>query len=145
MEAMELFEDMHRRCDDLLMSLDSLVQREAWNEAEITYGRLRTSMRAHFEAEEDELFPAFERKALINSTSTAIMRREHQRMNNMMDHMGGCVATRDVISYLAESVRLRSLLTQHGRKEEFLMEAVFGMEPERSPSASDRNVARNIA
>ncbi|GAA5167910.1 hemerythrin domain-containing protein [Viridibacterium curvum] len=137
MEAQELLEDMHRRCDDLLMSLDSFVQREAWPEAETTYGRLRTSMRAHFEAEEEELFPAFERQAYVNATSTAIMRREHQRMNAMMDHMGGAIAVCDVVSYLNESVRLRSLLTQHARKEDFLMDAVFGV----ATQASDRHLA----
>ncbi len=122
----ELFEDMHRRCDELLMTLDKLVQREDWTQAEEAYGRFRTSMRAHFEAEEDELFPAFERLSFANSTSVAIMRREHHQMNGMMDYMGGALAVCDVSSYLGESLRLRTMLAQHGRKEDYLMESVFG-------------------
>lgn len=126
MNPADFFEDMHRRCESLLDELDCQAQREEWDAVELAYSRFRMSMRAHFEAEEEELFPQFDRSPHADQVSTALMREEHHRMNTMMDYMGTSIAIRDVSAYLGESLRLRTLQLRHGRREAIMLEAVFG-------------------
>lgn len=116
----------HYRNNALLDQLDLQVQRGDWLQAEASHVSFRQSTREHFEAEEETLFPAFERSDLANLGSTALMRAEHRRMSIMLDCMGGALAVRDVPAYLEQSLQLRTLLMQHARKEDFLLEVLLG-------------------
>ena len=130
MHAAEFSEDPadfgHYQCNALLDQLDVQVQREEWLLALASHASFRQSTREHFEAEEETLFPAFERSDMGSLGSTELMRAEHRRMSIMMECMSGALAVRDVRAYLELSLQLRTLLVQHARKEDFLLEVLLG-------------------
>ena len=127
MLMLDLFEDMHRQSDALLIVLDRQVQCEHWEAAGVTSARFRQCMRAHFEAEEEDLFPSFEQMPGVSYASVALMRDEHDYMNSLIDMMIGAMAARDVHGYLEQSLLLRTLLNEHGRKEDFLLQRLAAL------------------
>lgn len=114
----------HDECGYLLDQLDQQVQREEWVLAEASLERFCRASREHFDAEEQTLFPAFERTHLADIGSTSLMRVEHRQMLGLMECMSGTLAVHEVPAYLELSLQLRRLLLQHARKEEFLIEVV---------------------
>ena len=50
----------HRHCDDLFVAAEESAQRGDWAAAAPAFARFYDQMKAHFEAEEGLLFPAFE-------------------------------------------------------------------------------------
>lgn len=51
----------HRRCDECLATLEGSVQGGRWAEAQGAGDLFARALRAHLQAEEQVLFPAFER------------------------------------------------------------------------------------
>src|SRR6185312_13116950 len=85
------------------------------------YQFFRHTMDAHFAAEEERLFPAFEQVTGTSAGPTAVMRAEHESMRALMNYMGGAVIARDFIGYGEEALLLHELLTQHSVKEEHIL------------------------
>lgn len=121
MGIVDLFSTDHRHCDALFGELDAAIDAGDLSAAAVSCDAFQKAMSRHFAAEEDELFPAFERATGVTSGTTLLMRQEHERMSAMMNHMAGAIAAGDVDAYHDEAEKLHALLEVHSVKEEHLV------------------------
>lgn len=139
MELQELFVEDHRHCEALLDTLRGHVRSghivDAWRGCV----SLRLTLENHLEAEEEELFPCFERVTGITHGTTDLMLAEHAHMRELMNQMAGALGAGDCDAALERIAKLETLLTQHSRKEEYLVYAVCA-----SPDADLRELERAL-
>lgn len=107
--------DDHRLCD------------EAWAEVEAApparraeaFQRFDARLRRHLDAEDQHLFPCFERAAgMFGVGPTAVMRQEHQGMRGLLDQMAVALAAGQAEELLDLGDTLLMLIQQHNSKEE---------------------------
>ncbi len=125
----------HRHCDDLFVAAEQAVQRGDWTVAVPAFEHLRAQMLAHFAAEEDLLFPAFEAAAGNSSGPTRVMRLEHEQMRPLLEQLEAACAAHDDEGYAGAAETLLILMQQHNMKEENILypmcDQVLGPEAER--------------
>ena len=56
----EILPEHHRHCDNLFVAAEESANRGDWAAAGPAFAHFRDQMKAHFDAEERVLFPAFE-------------------------------------------------------------------------------------
>ncbi len=117
----QILPDHHRHCDDLFVAAEEAVQRHDWAVAAQSFARFHAQMRAHFKAEEELLFPAFEAATGMNAGPTQMMRYEHEQMRSLLSQLAGACATRDDESYAGAAETLLMLMQQHNMKEENIL------------------------
>ncbi len=110
----------HRHCDELFATAEDAVQRGDWANAKAAFERFRAQMKAHFDAEEDILFPAFE-AAAGGAGPTGMMRYEHEQMGGLLSQMAEACAARDADAYAGAGETLLMLMQQHNMKEENIL------------------------
>lgn len=137
MELQQLFVEDHRHCEALLDALRDHVRRghivDAWRGCV----SLRLTLENHLEAEEEELFPCFERVTGITHGTTDLMLAEHGRMRELMNQMAGALGAGDCEAAMDRIASLEALLAQHSRKEEYLVYTVCAS-PEADLGALER-------
>ena len=111
----------HKHCDDLFVAAEESVQRGDWVAAAPAFARLHDQMRAHFKAEEDLLFPAFEAATGMSEGPTQMMRYEHEQMRGLLAQLAASCAARDADDYGGVAETLLTLLQQHNMKEENIL------------------------
>ena len=125
----------HRHCDDLFVAAEEAVGRGDWAAAASAFERFHAQMLAHFAAEEDLLFPAFETAAGSSSGPTRVMRLEHEQMRPLLAQLGAACAARDGEDYAGVAETLLILMQQHNMKEENILypmcDQALGPEAER--------------
>ena len=108
----------HRRCDDLFAAVEqSLSQPDPALPAQLFADFCQATL-AHFQAEEETLFPAFEQATGIRMGPTQMMRLEHVQMRSLMDEARQALAAGDQDDYLGAAETLLILMQQHNLKEE---------------------------
>jgi len=117
----QILPDHHRRCDDLFVAAEEDVQRHNWAAAEKSFARFHAQMQAHFKAEEDLLFPAFEAATGMNAGPTQMMRYEHEQMRSLLSQLTEACAARDDEAYAGAAETLLTLMQQHNMKEENIL------------------------
>ena len=117
----QILPDHHRHCDDLFVAAEEAVQRQDWAAAATAFERLQAQMLAHFSAEEDLLFPAFEAAAGSASGPTRVMRMEHDQMRPLLEQLGAACAAHDGDAYAGAAETLLILMQQHNMKEENIL------------------------
>ena len=125
----------HRHCDDLFAAAEESAQRGDWAAAAPAFARFNDQMKAHFEAEEGLLFPAFEAATGMSAGPTQMMRHEHEQMRSLLSQLDAACAARDGEGYAGIAETLLMLMQQHNMKEENILypmcDQALGAEAER--------------
>jgi hemerythrin-like domain-containing protein len=117
----QVLPDHHRHCDDLFVAAENAVQRRDWALAEREFAHFRAQMDAHFVAEEETLFPAFEDATGSRGGPTEMMRYEHDQMRDLLGQLDAACKARDGKTYAGVSETLLTLMQQHNMKEEHIL------------------------
>jgi hemerythrin-like domain-containing protein len=125
----------HRHCDDLFVAAEVSAQRGDWSAAAPAFERFNDQMKAHFDAEEGLLFPAFEAATGMSAGPTQMMRHEHEQMRSLLSQLEAACAAHDGESYAGVAETLLMLMQQHNMKEENILypmcDQALGAEAER--------------
>lgn len=131
----QILPDHHRHCDDLFVAAEESAQRGDWAVAAPGFERFNAQMQAHFEAEEEMLFPAFEAATGMSAGPTQMMRHEHEQMRALLAQLAAACEARDSESYAGVAETLLMLMQQHNMKEESILypmcDQALGTEAER--------------
>ena len=132
--ATNMLPNHHRLCDNLFVSAEETTQSGDWAAAMPAFEHFRDQMRAHFEAEEGLLFPAFEAATGSNQGPTEMMRHEHEQMRSLLSQLEAACEAHDGAAYAGVAETLLMLMQQHNMKEENILypmcDQVLGAEGE---------------
>ena len=117
----EILPEHHKHCDDLFAVAENLVQKGDWAAAAKAFARFHAQMQAHFHAEEDLLFPAFESATGMSEGPTQMMRHEHQQMRSLLGQLKDACDAHDAEAYAGAAETLLMLMQQHNMKEENIL------------------------
>lgn len=144
----QILPDHHRHCDDLFVAAEEAVQRGDWSAAGVAFARYYGQMKAHFEAEEGLLFPAFEAVAGA-SGPTRVMRYEHDQMRTLLAQLVDACEAQDGEAYAGVAETLLILMQQHNMKEENILypmcDQALGAEAERIGAKMDAMLEKGRA
>jgi hemerythrin-like domain-containing protein len=145
----QILPDHHRHCDDLFVAAEEAVQRGDWAAAAPAFARFNGQMQAHFAAEEDLLFPAFEAATGMSAGPTQMMRHEHEQMRALLGQLEAACAARDGEGYAGAAETLLMLMQQHNMKEENILypmcDQALGAEAERVGTNMDAMLEKGHA
>jgi len=111
----------HRACDVRLGQLRKAAVAGDWNAAQEAFASLQHDVLAHFAAEEEVLFPAFEAATGMSSGPTQVMRGEHEEARFLIEDLEAAVADKDADGVRGQGEALLILLQQHNMKEENIL------------------------
>lgn len=111
----------HRHCDECLGLLRSQAIAGHWAAAAEAFARADHDIRAHFAAEEEVLFPAFEASSGMTCGPTAVMRMEHDEARELLLDLNEAIAAQDADGVRGYGEALLILLQQHNMKEENIL------------------------
>lgn len=106
----------HRHCDDLFADAEQALDRPA--AAQAAFERFQQAMLAHFAAEEEKIFPAFEAATGMRMGPTQVMRMEHEQMRELMNFAVDALKGAKTDDYLGIAETLLIMMQQHNMKEE---------------------------
>jgi len=139
----------HKHCDDLFVAAEEAAQRGDWAAAAPSFERFYAQMNAHFEAEEELLFPAFEAATGMSAGPTKMMRYEHEQMRSLLSQLAAACAARDGEGYAGAAETLLMLMQQHNMKEENILypmcDQALGAEAERLAAKIDAMLEKGHA
>ena len=113
--------DDHRACDHAFARAETLAARGEWENAAQALAEFAAALEAHFEAEEEQLFPRFEAVTGMTGGPTQVMRGEHADMRAVLAAMQDAMARRDAEDFAGEAETLIVMLQQHNMKEEGIL------------------------
>lgn len=113
--------DDHRRCDDRLAAAEQALAANKPAEAVQALGDFRAAMLAHFAAEEETLFPAFELATGISGGPTQVMRMEHSQIRMLLDDAVDALQAGNSDDYQGIAETLVIMMQQHNMKEENIL------------------------
>lgn len=113
--------DDHRHCDDIFADVEQAVARKDQKAAQDAFDKFRMAMLAHFQGEEETLFPSFEAFAGSASGPTRVMRMEHQQLRALLEEASETLGTGDIDAYLGLADTLVIMMQQHNMKEENIL------------------------
>ena len=117
----EFLTEDHRYCDDLLAAAESAAGDGKPLVAQAAFARFVAAMLEHFEAEEKQLFPAFEARTGMSMGPTQVMRGEHAQMRDLMKAAVDALDGGDSEEYLGQVETLLIMMQQHNMKEENIL------------------------
>lgn len=137
----------HRHCDECLGLLRSQAIAGHWAAAAEAFARADHDIRAHFAAEEEVLFPAFEASSGMTCGPTAVMRMEHEEARELLLDLSEAIAAQDAEGVRGYGEALLILLQQHNMKEENILYpmAKQGLGPQASEVATQIMQRREAA
>lgn len=111
----------HRACDALLGKLRQSAGHGDWGAAGNAFASLQHDVLAHFAAEEEVLFPAFEAVTGMSNGPTQVMRSEHEEARYLLEDLDDAVQAHDGDAVRGHGEALLILLQQHNMKEENIL------------------------
>jgi hemerythrin-like domain-containing protein len=117
----QILPEHHRHCDDLFVAAEESAERGDWAVAAPAFEHFREQMKAHFDAEESVLFPAFEATTGTPAGPTEMMRYEHEQMRTLLAQLAAACDAHDSESYAGVAETLLMLMQQHNMKEENIL------------------------
>lgn len=108
----------HRHCDDLFAKVESAMNQNDSSTAESAFAQFQKEMNAHFDLEEQKLFPAFEAHTGMQSGPTQVMRMEHSQIRALLKEMEGAIFHGEQESFFSLAETLLIMTQQHNMKEE---------------------------
>ncbi|MGE5469248.1 MAG: hemerythrin domain-containing protein [Bacteroidota bacterium] len=113
--------DDHRHCDDLFATAEEAMADHKIELAGNAFALFRKAMLAHFDSEENTLFPAFEAKTGMSMGPTQVMRMEHVQMRSLLEDAERALQAGDADEYLGLAETLLIMMQQHNMKEENML------------------------
>lgn len=139
----------HRHCDDLFVAAEESADRGDWAVAAPAFEHFREQMKAHFDAEESVLFPAFEAATGTSAGPTEMMRYEHEQMRDLLAQLAAACDAHDGEAYAGVAETLLMLMQQHNMKEENILypmcDQALGAEAERLGAKLDAMLEKGHA
>lgn len=117
----ELMTHDHRACDHDFARAETCADRGQWEDASQALDAFSRALNAHFDAEEQTLFPAFEAATGMTQGPTAVMRGEHRDMREILGRLQEAIGARDADEFSGEAETLMIMLQQHNMKEENIL------------------------
>ena len=117
----ELMTHDHRSCDHDFARAETLAHKKDWNAAALALEAFTTGLEAHFQAEEQELFPRFEAATGMTQGPTQVMRDEHADMRATLAQLHAALDSRDLDEFAGEAETLLIMMQQHNMKEENIL------------------------
>jgi hemerythrin-like domain-containing protein len=111
----------HKHCDELFAVAEEAAQSGNWALCGEECGRFVRDMLAHFDAEENLLFPAFEAATGMSGGPTQIMRMEHGQMRELLGQLEAAQRAKDAETFAGVAETLLILMQQHNMKEENIL------------------------
>ena len=121
MSLSSLMTDDHPSCDHIFARVETLAAKADWPAAAAAMAEFSGALHAHFAAEEDHLFPAFEAATGMSGGPTTVMRAEHDEMRTFLDSMQAAIDVRDADEFAGEAETLMIMIQQHNMKEENIL------------------------
>lgn len=117
----DLMTEDHRHCDDLLAAVEQAVGGRDVDAARRAFDSFRAAMLAHFQGEEEILFPAFEAATGMTQGPTHVMRMEHEQIRQLLEEGLASLDESNVDAYLGVTDTLVVMMQQHNMKEENIL------------------------
>ena len=117
----ELMTHDHRSCDPDFARAETLANKQDWDGAALALDAFATGLEAHFQAEEQELFPRFEAATGMTQGPTQVMRGEHADMRATLAQLRAALASHDLDEFGGEAETLLIMMQQHNMKEENIL------------------------
>ena len=117
----QILPDHHHHCDSLFVAAEEFVGHGDWAAAAPAFEHFDRQMKAHFEAEEGLLFPAFEAATGMSTGPTEMMRYEHEQMRVLLSQLAEACEAHDSGTYTGVAETLLMLMQQHNMKEENIL------------------------
>jgi len=111
----------HKHCDDLFAQAEASFREQRPSDGRKLFGRFQAEMLAHFAAEEEVLFPQFERATGMTAGPTQMMRLEHAQMRALLAAMASAAKAGDTAGFAGNAETLLILMQQHNMKEENIL------------------------
>src|ERR1035437_8845185 len=111
----------HRHCDDLFVAAEECAQRGDWAAAASAFEHFHQQMKAHFDAEEVFLFPAFVAATGMRAGASQMMRAEHGQIRTVLAQLAAACDDHNSESYAGVTQPLLMLMQQHNMKEENIL------------------------
>ena len=117
----ELMTHDHRACDHDFARAETLAAKADWSGAAEALDAFARALNAHFDAEEQHLFPAFEAATGMTHGPTHVMRGEHRDMRDALERLQAALRAQDGDDYAGEAETLLIMMQQHNMKEENIL------------------------
>ncbi len=117
----ELMTHDHRACDHDFARAETLAAENDWQGASEALEAFAHGLNAHFDAEEQQLFPAFEAATGMTQGPTQVMRGEHVDMRAALERLRAALQARDADDFAGEAETLLIMMQQHNMKEENIL------------------------
>lgn len=119
----------HRECDKAFTRIERYAIRGEWENAMIAMREFVDSMNAHFQYEENELFPALERAhPMVGAGPIPVMLAEHQQMRELFDDLAQALSEHDRELLADTAQTLLFVMQQHNTKEENVLYPIADQE-----------------
>lgn len=113
--------DHHKTCDNLLVEAEGLLAKKKWDEFAAAWKQFEVETIAHFDAEEEILFPAFEAKTGMTAGPTMVMRSEHAQVKALFEQMQLAIQNQSLERAMGIVESIMLLIQQHNMKEEQIL------------------------
>ena len=117
----ELMTHDHRACDHDFARAETLAAKADWSGAAEALDAFARALNAHFDAEEQHLFPAFEAATGMTHGPTHVMRAEHRDMRDALERLQAALRAQDGDDFAGEAETLLIMMQQHNMKEENIL------------------------
>lgn len=111
----------HKHCDEDFAAAEDAARAGDWDRCGAAFDQFRREIEGHFAAEEEILFPGFERRTGSVAGPARVMRMEHAQMRSLLDQMAATVAARDAVGFSGNAETLLIMMQQHNLKEENIL------------------------
>ena len=111
----------HKKCDELYVIAEQSVANNDWDIAQQQVSDFAENLLAHFQHEENILFPAFEDVTGMRHGPTEMMRHEHDQMKLLVAELKTALENKNQDRYLGVSETLMIFMQQHNMKEEQIL------------------------
>jgi hemerythrin-like domain-containing protein len=115
----------HKACDERFAVAEAAAAEGDLARAAAEFEAFAAALARHFGAEEERLFPAFERHTGMTDGPTEMMRIEHAEMRELIEQLRGAVDAADAAEFLGLADTLNVLIQQHNLKEEQVLYALL--------------------
>ena len=117
----EYLQQDHRRLDAIVSEVVRLADSGSFPEAVTRFAEFACGLNRHIDAEENVLFPTFEKMTGMSGGPTTVMRVEHVEIRRWMGLGAAALDARDVAGVKRAVSGLTGVLSVHNMKEEQIL------------------------
>src|SRR5574340_762378 len=121
MNVTDSLQNHHKLCDEDFAGAEEAAQKGDWAACGAAYAKFRGALLAHFDTEENCLFPAFEEQTGMTGGPTQVMRQEHTQMRGLIEQLDAAFEAKNGDGFGGTAETLLVLMQQHNMKEENIL------------------------